>query len=132
MIWNTPPNLVSNENVLVIALWNLEQIFSAIYLPTGCHVFFRHFLAGVNSDDPDHQLLLLFFKSATPPRVSLRETFHPVSANESICIFHVAVFGFSSSGSIRSVTDADRAAMLDLFSLYVSNLHNHCILTYSL
>lgn len=96
----------------------LEQVFSETYLPDGSFVFFRH----VHKYASDNELLLLFLKRYSAAPTSLRATFRPASFDNSICIHHVAVFAFTSSGVPRSISQCDEEVMMRQFSALVLHL----------
>ncbi|KAJ3858994.1 hypothetical protein EV359DRAFT_86932 [Lentinula novae-zelandiae] len=90
----------------------LEQVFSETYLPDGSFVFFRH----IHKYGSDKELLLLFLKRYFAAPTSLRATFRPASFDNSICIHHVAVFAFNSSGVPCSISQCDEEVMMRQFS----------------
>ncbi|KAJ3926827.1 MAG: hypothetical protein NXY57DRAFT_1042930 [Lentinula lateritia] len=103
----------------------LEQVFSETYLPDGSFVFFRH----VHKYASDNELLLLFLKRYSAAPTSLRATFRPASFDNSICIHHVAVFAFTSSGVPRSISQflspiSNNVLCLVSLSVFISCLFN--------
>ncbi|KAJ4475387.1 hypothetical protein C8R41DRAFT_869893 [Lentinula lateritia] len=89
-----------------------EQVFSETHLPNGSFVFFRH----VHKYAPNNELLLLFLKHYSAAPTSLCATFCPGSTDNCICIHHVAVFAFTSSGVPHSISQSDEEVMMRQFS----------------
>ncbi|KAJ3886749.1 hypothetical protein GG344DRAFT_69391 [Lentinula edodes] len=96
----------------------LEQVFSETYLPDGSFVFVCH----VHKYASDNELLLLFLKRYSAAPTSLCATFRPASFDNSICIHHVAVFAFTSSGVPRSISQCDEEVMMRQFSVLFNAL----------